>query len=332
MGNCSSSHCHPQRPQSAVSDAEPTRSLPTLHHDSAGTARGPPVGAYSPQAQVDRLGPPVHVQPGPSNPKEHTVIALTLIGTMSFDNGSVARDSWNALIFNFGIKVNLGFRFLFLLALRPSPWTESATCRRFLWTQPTASGLVVCPSARELLEDQPDGLLLGCARGHHDLPVHSALSLHGSGTIRLDHLVRPKPHRMDLLPTTLDWNTITGYNDPQLVVPSYAFVNVLIGIDYDVALCSHALQYCRECSVFFIAAARLNPYDFSKPCANIANCYMDLQWARADMNNSAIYRAFNTPPGATFHSEDMALFAKFVASGDVGREFMDSVSYLLNNI
>ncbi|KAJ9136654.1 Carboxypeptidase [Pleurostoma richardsiae] len=107
-------------------------------------------------------------------------------------------------------------------------------------------------------------------------------------------------------------------------------LDICNSISYDQVVCASVLQYCRERSVFFIADAGLNPYDFRKPCGDVPGCYVEGVLASEYMNSSKVRKALGAPDGKPFQLLDMAIYDAFLESGDVGKETMPQVTYLLN--
>ena len=103
-------------------------------------------------------------------------------------------------------------------------------------------------------------------------------------------------------------------------------------IDYDQAICAGVLQYCRERSVFLIMDVGLNPYDFSKPCGDLPGCYAEPYAAKEYMNSSKVRKAFGAPADMPFVLQDEDLFAEFLATGDIGKETVPEVTYLLDRV
>jgi hypothetical protein len=103
-------------------------------------------------------------------------------------------------------------------------------------------------------------------------------------------------------------------------------------VNYDQVVCAGVLEYCRERSVYLVNDAGLNPYDFRKPCGQVPGCYMNAVYAQEYMNSSRVKAGLGVSPDRFFRLEDEDVFEQFLISGDIGKESVPEVVYLLNKV
>lgn len=193
-------------------------------------------------------------------------IMATLVTT--FDNGSLASDVWVGFEKFLNIPVSTGFKFLFLLTTQGLSFGIAGLFHRFLvepafcvWpgTLPTAALLygfhdkifndkiangwkvnrmkffwIVCAGAF-CYQFLPGFLFTG-------LSTFAWITWIAPNNIVLNQVFGASSG-MDLLPLTLDWNTVSGYLYSPLLVPSWAIFNVLGGSIFFLWVVAPALHW-----------------------------------------------------------------------------------------